>query len=675
MNTETILLLLLSLVLALVVSYFQYIYKVKKKDSLIFFLAFFRFLILFLIGVLLINPTIKSTSYQIEKPILSVVIDNSASIGFLKQEKNTQSIRSKLITNSYLDDKFDIRWYQFSDEIQILDTLTFKGKQSNIFKIADYFKKNTSDQNAPIVILTDGNSTLGEEYSNAFSSKNSVYPIVLGDTLQAADVYFSTINTNKYVLEGNQFPVELFVNYSGTKNVKSTLTIKNAKKSVVFKQQINFTPQSTTQQITAVLPSEAVGITVYTVELEPISGEKNTINNKKQFAIEVINQKTKIALISSIKHPDIGVLKKSILSNKLREVHLRTPQEIQNSTEYDLLIYYQPTTAFQQLFSHPKFEISNNWIITGKQTDYAFLNQFLKDFKIQSSNQVEEYLPSYNAQFGYFSVEENLFKNFPPLQNQFIRLNSQAQQEELLHSKVDGVDTGMPLFTLVEGKENRRAYLFGEGIWRWRLQNYKTNENFESFDLLIDQTVQYLTTNQKKKRLQVTHKQLYTTAESVEITAQFYDKNYKLDWNAILTVQVLNLETKKKIQYDMVRSEKNFKTTFENLASGNYSLTVSEKSSKNTYSSTFTVFDSDIEAHFSNANHKGLQRLAKATNGKVFYPDQIDQLINQLQNNSDKPIQKEITQSISLIEWRILLGLLVLFLAIEWLVRKYNGLL
>jgi hypothetical protein len=42
---------------------------------------------------------------------------------------------------------------------------------------------------------------------------------------------------------------------------------------------------------------------------------ENTYNNSKNFAVEVIDQKTKIALVTAINHPDVAALKRSIESN------------------------------------------------------------------------------------------------------------------------------------------------------------------------------------------------------------------------------------------------------------------------------------------------------------------------------------------------------------------------
>jgi len=68
--------------------------------------------------------------------------------------------------------------------------------------------------------------------------------------------------------------------------------------------------------------------------------------------------------------------------------------------------------------------------------------------------------------------------------------------------------------------------------------------------------------------------------------------------------------------------------------------------------------------------------LASQTQGKLHYPNQVDALINTLlENENYKAIQKEIIAKTPLIDWVWLLVLIVISLASEWFIRKYNGML
>ena len=142
MNPSAILLILLSLVIASGLSFYQYLYKAKNKSKVLLFLAFLRFLMVFGILVLLINPVITRKILEIEKTPLPIVMDNSSSIVDLKANEVALDLYQKLSANSALQEKFDIQSYQFDSEFRLLDKIDFKGKQSNLDQVAKNLKSN-----------------------------------------------------------------------------------------------------------------------------------------------------------------------------------------------------------------------------------------------------------------------------------------------------------------------------------------------------------------------------------------------------------------------------------------------------------------------------------------------------------------------------------------------------
>ena len=75
---------IVALILSLSISFLQYFYKEKyavKNTVLLFCLRSFS---IFLLLLLLFNPTINKVELQTIKPVLSVLVDNSQSILFLK---------------------------------------------------------------------------------------------------------------------------------------------------------------------------------------------------------------------------------------------------------------------------------------------------------------------------------------------------------------------------------------------------------------------------------------------------------------------------------------------------------------------------------------------------------------------------------------------------------------
>ncbi len=675
MNTNTILLLIFSVVIAAGFAYYHYIYKAKNKSNLNLFLAFLRFLALFSILLLLINPTITSNTLEIQKTPLVVTMDNSSSIPFLKSNKIAKEVYQKLVSNTDLLEKFDIQSYQFDTEFQPSKSFDFKGKQTNIDVVAQGLKTNFKNKTFPTILLTDGNQTTGNDYVYSFDTANKVYPVVLGDTTEVFDLKINQINVNQYAFYKNKFPVEAFIQYSGTQPINANFTISEGKSNLA-QQTISLSPNKRTALVQLLLPANKIGLQVFIAQISSSQQEKNKFNNSKNFAVEVIDQKTNIAIISALNHPDIGALKRSIESNVQRKVTILKPNTISELKEYNVVVFYQPNSAFKTAFEVSKFLGLNTFIITGTATDFSFLNQQQTNLQFKMGNQTEDYFAGFNSQFNLFALDNIGFESFPPLQNSFGTITSKGNVSVLLSSKIRSIDTRSPLLAFAENQGKRTAYLLGENSWKWRAQSFIEHQSFEKYDVFIDKIIQFLASTAIKKSLVVEHQPIYNSSDIIEISAQYFNKNYEFDEKARLNIAVVNTQTKAVKNYDLLKGTNSYKVNLDGLPAGKYNFAITELNSKEKYSNHFEILDFDIEKQFVNPDFQKLQQLATQTKGKVYLPNQSADLIQQLLKNEDyKTIQKNVITQNPLIDWTWLLVIIAFLLSTEWLVRKYNGLL
>ncbi|MFV8327033.1 hypothetical protein [Flavobacterium sp. ZS1P14] len=675
MTKTTILLIVLSLVVAGSLSFYQYLYKAKSKSKVSLFLAFLRFMSLFGLLLLLINPIITKNTLKTVKTPLPIIVDNSSSVSFLNAQGKTLELYKKMISNSALQDKFDIQSYQFDSEFQPSEKFDFKGTQTNVDAVAKNLKSIYKNSVFPTIIITDGNQTSGNDYVYGFDAVTKVFPLIVGDTTTFLDFKIDQLNVNKYAFYKNKFPVEAFLHYSGTKNTTADFIISQGN-SVVSKQVVSFLPSKKTILVQVLLPANKVGLQVFKATISSKEKEKNNYNNTKNFAVEVIDQKTNIAIVSAINHPDIGALKHAVETNVQRKVALIKPNDIKLIQDFNVVVLYQPTMEFKSIFDAVKLAGINTFIITGNNTDFNFLNQQQNNLLFKVSGQKEDYLAEFNAAFNLFAIDDIGFENFPPLQNPFGNITTNGNVSVLLSSKIRNIGTNAPLLSFTENQGKRTAYLLGENSWKWRLQSHIDNQSFEKFDVFIDKIIQFLASNSSRKSLVVEHERFYNSGEAIEITAQYFNKNYEFDEKARLTIAVTNTKTKQTKNYDLLKSNNSYKVNLDGLTAGTYNFSVKELNSKTSYSSYFEILDFDIEKQFVNPDVEKLMQLATQTQGKAYFPDQIDGLIKSLLDNEEyKAVQKNTVTKTPLIDWVWLLVLISIFLSIEWFVRKYNGLL
>lgn len=673
MQTTTLLYIILALLLSISIAYFQYFYKVKKNPKINILLFSLKTLSLFLLGLLLLNPTIKNQEIENVKPILSVLVDNSESTKYFKQEKNVEEILHKVKNQAKLNEKFDIKLFTFGTSLNLLDSLPFNENKTNISDAIGSVNELFKNDNGAILMLTDGNQTIGNDYEFV-NSKQPISALVIGDTIQYKDLKISQLNVNKYSYIKNKFPVETLLYYEGKEAVTSQFSIYNNGKTI-FSQKINFSPEKKSQTVIANLQATKEGQNYFTASIRKLVNEKNTKNNSKSFSVEVINEQTKVLILSSVLHPDLGALKKSIESNKQRTADIVMIDKFNNQlSNYQLVIMYQPSYQFNKIISTLKQQNSNYFIVSGANTDWNFLNQQQLGFTKKAINETENYGANYNAGFVTFLQKDIGFNQFSPLKDKYGEVLITKPHQTILFQNINGIETQQPLLTTIEQHNQKGAVLFGEGIWKWRASSFLNGNSFQDFDEFIGNLVQYLASTKKRNRLEVKSESLYTANSTIIISAFYTDSNFKFDNRASLELSITNLDTKetKKQPFSLVNNA--YQIEIENLIGGNYSYKVSVNGQSISRNGKFKITDYKIEEQFTNANYLKLEKVTNRTGGNLYFPNNIDLALDNLVNNkSFFTTQKSSIKEQNLIDWKWILFFIIGLLSVEWFIRKYYG--
>jgi len=675
MSKNDIIYIILIAIIALAIAVFQYFYKAKRTDNKRFLFAFLRFLSLFLLGVLLLNPTFKQTVITNIKPNLVVAIDNSESISYLKQETNVSEFLKEL-KKSALSDKFQIDYYSFGNTVnELSDSIQFTESQTNISTVFSSFKELYADTNSPTILLSDGNQTYGQDYIlSSLTYKQPVYPVVLGDSVVKSDIKIANIQHNKYAFLNNEFPIEITVNYVGNTVIKEELSIYSGN-TKVYSKNIELSKEKITEVLSFYLKARNIGRYKYRAVITPITNEENITNNTRDFSVEVIDERTNVLLVSDIVHPDIGAIKKAIETNKQRKVTIRGSSDVIDYNKYQLVVLYQPTVKFKKVFQQVDIFKKNHFMITGLQTDWSFLNSVSKNYKNSVVNQPQDFSGAYNVNFDLFQNEELDFSSFPPLVGFYGNVTLNNSASVLLHQQISSVLTDVPLFCFFENSNRREAVLFGEGIWKWRAQSFMNTQNFEKFDALIGKTVQYLASNNKRERLVLTIEDEFLLGEA-KLKAQYFDKNYVTDANEIISCKLINQKTKEVVDLDFLYKNNGYELDLKHLKAGEYIYRIATKKNGLTKKGVFEILDFNIESQFINPDVTKLGQLATNSKTQLYYISKYKQLFEELRNNEKYKItQRETVTRLPLVNWKYLLGILILVLGAEWFLRKYNGLI
>lgn len=631
-----------------------------------------RTFVLFLLFLLLINPTIEKNSFVNQKPALSVLVDNSESTKYFGQDTLVNSIVGDFKSNSALNDKFDVNYYSFGENFRLNDSVDFSEAQTDLYNPLKSINDINKGKNNAVVLLSDGNQTVGNDYEYTNIQK-TVYPLVVGDTLQYEDISIAQLNVNRYSFLNNQFPVETILLYDGNQQTRARFTIeKNGK--IVYSKQLTFDADNPSQTIQTNLKSEKEGVNFYTARIQYLENEKNKVNNQKNFSVEVIDKQSQVLILSSIYHPDLGALKKSIESDQQRKVTIKIIDGNLEMNDFQLVVLYQPNYQFKSIFDKIKKEKINYFLVTGAQTDWNFINSQDIGIRKNSIEQTEDYAGNFNAGYLIFAQKDIGFNELPPLRDKYGDSSIDIPHQTLLFQSISGFNSQESMLSTADQNNHKKVFLQGEGIWKWRSNTFLKYNSFEKFDEFMGNLIQYASSKKVRNRLDVDINSIYNANELIQVGAFYVDSNYEFDPRATLILAVKNKETQETKSYPFSLKSNSYQVDIEALPSGEYEYTVSVEGQTISKRGSFQISEFSVEEQFTNANTEKLQRLAEKTEGKLYYGAQGNTLANDLLNDTRYvTLQKSVVKKESIIDWRWILFLIVGLLAIEWFTRKYHG--
>lgn len=665
-----------ALIVATILAWFTY-HRYNKPWSLNRrILAVLRFVSAFLIILLLINPKTTQYSYENQLPPLNILVDRSASIRHLQQESNVANTLEKL-KKSNLEKKFKVQTYQFGDVLEPYEDSSKLVQRTNIHSALSAIQK-LNDHLGVTIVLTDGNQTYGSDY--AFfkaADKQHIFPVVFGDTTQLEDLRIDKINTNKYAFLKNKYPVEILVSYKGKNEVKSKIIIyKNNLK--IDQQNVVLSAQNNSLVHVVNIRADKIGIQHLRVELVPLEQEKNRKNNIKQVSLEVINEKSKIGIVSDFLHPDIAALKRTILSNEQRQVDILYPKNQKQAkvADYEQFVLYQPNQGSAKLLREIIKKQKPCFIITGSNTNWPLLKELKLGIEGNLSGNIENYQAVLNPNFNLYRIDQTLnFNSYPPLQDVLGEKRILESYQTILHQKIDGMELDEPLLAIYDWQQHKNAVLFGENFWQWRMQAFWETGEFSTFDAFFSKLFFLLKDNSSKSRLTVKYENYYYQNDPIKIDAIWYNEALEFDPNATLNLKLKGGKEAQVLEYNLLRKSNYYSVDLSGVAPGEYEFDLNVVGAKIRKTGKFTIIPFDVEAQFLTSNYQKLKELAIQNNGNPYVFNQIEGLVLELtESETFKTLQKETRKTVPLIDYKWLLALLAICLSMEWFMRKFIGL-
>lgn len=655
----------------------------KGMNALLFS---FRAILAFFLAFLLLGPIVKQISNLYEKPAFVIVRDNSSSIGEATDSLILLTLQQELEnTEELLESKgyeTDVHTLAKQDERTLDYTAPTSDINGALKRIANRYEgKNV----AGVILVSDGiyNAGLSPLYSNY---NFPVHTVGIGDTTVRADIALKNIAYNKIAYQGNKFPLraEVQIKNIPTSSITATL-IKRGK--VLERQTKKFSPGQLLIFDFQALADEQ-GIQKYDIQIETRPEEYNTKNNRASVFVEVVEGRKKILCIAAAPHPDIKALREVVTKNSNYEFLLHipdiNPQPVSEMSpeDIDLVIFHQSpdlrgkTTALFQSFLKSK---SSVFLILGHQTDLRQLARHNMPVQFETPpREYDEVTPIVNPALTQFSISSeaaSAFAGFPPASVHFGKMQVRTGAATLLFQRVGSITTDKPLLALVAEDSRKIGMMLGEGLWRWRLNEFDRTENTIYFDEVFGKLLQYLSTTEDKRRFRsYPVRQEFADTEPVIFESQVYNDIFEPVYGNTVEIDITH-EDGKRTNYNYVISPGNTRYQIGGLKEGVYRYRASTNLNGKTESvrGEFAVVERQAELQNLTADFDLLRKLSENTGGSFYTASNLSQLQADLrQTQATSVIHTEETYD-SMINLKWIFWLLLLLVTAEWALRKFYG--
>jgi hypothetical protein len=643
-----------------------------------------RFLSLFLIGLLLLGLVFEATHYRDEKPIFITLIDNSSSMKNFKDSstlsKNIAKYRAEL--KERYEDQFELVEWTIGSQ-QGKEKVDFTEKTSNLelgFEaiISQFYNRNVGG----VALISDGNYNVGSNPSYAAEKLNltPIFTLAVGDTTPKKDHYVKNVSANDLAYLNNDFPVEVDVEAFKLGGKSAVVSILHNGKTVAS-QNITYSNQKKTfKQLDFQLKADKVGVQSYTVVVSNIAGEYSIKNNRRNFYIEVVDARSKIILLSAAPHPDMSAFKDVLERNENYEVKsILLKDWDQNINKVDLVIWHEPGIQFDPA-QHQRLRSAGIPIlyVLGQQTDAAEISKLSIGLKSNSSSQSEELEPTFNNGFNAFELSEACKSSIdflPPLTAKFGAIKVDPSAEILLFQRIGQIKKNDPLLFFSKGEKVKNGVIFGEGIWRWRLNDFIRHQNHDVFNEFIGKIANYLMVKNQGMGLRVQLPKRMNSEEELIVTASFYNASMEPITSPKIDFVLSNEQGKQyKSQFAVAGSVYKLNQGKLNPGKYNWKATTTFNGTKYSKSGVFIVEEIQLEKLESFANHSTLKQLSKQSNGSFHPFTSYRKMLDELAKRNDiATVTYEDHTFDDLLDYLWIFALLFTLLASEWFLRRYFG--
>lgn len=646
---------------------------------------------------LLLNPFFIDRNVETSDPSINVYLDNSQSLtverGGYSGLENYRSIVDSVMSG--FDERFEIKYFLFNSAVNTGREIDGNGTVTNLQSMIDH-QIETQDETVAGLLFSDGIYTQGR--NPIFSAQNlskPLFTIPVGDTTDVLDVVISDVEFNAQSYTNTEQSFRVNINQDGFEG--ETVTVQFLKGGeLVQSEQITFSETISNHLLLFTDRHTEPGFFEYEINIPGLEGEFTLQNNREEFTVEVLDDKTRIVSLAFEIHPDVGALRRLIATDQQNELisatrlsngqsmgedvtDLETPPDlivlhglpepgdplldwIEDQNDIPVVYLMLPSTRR----NHNELNDAEFLIYSVQQLRSSTINVHLLQEREPYSHPLLE-----------FSPQE--FRRFPTLGTYRSGIQESPLADLLFTGEFQRTETGIPVI-MTQSVGSRR--LAGINAFGWHQFNRTANETVSSFySTFFTDLLSWAATSPNQQNLTIDPiKPTFTETEDIEIRASLVNERQQAETDAVIEVSVSPVDSEAGSPSDdqrfVMRHSRNgeYRVNIGNLPRGNYQITGNATKADRTIGedeSRFSVSQSMVEFVTTERDDQLLQQLALRTDGLFLDTYSAEPILQYLEENSLDQIVETVTEETRYLSnspfWFVLA---LLFLTGEWLIRR-----
>ncbi len=664
--------------------------------------------------LVLLEPVIRFTRVNTERPIVAVLLDTSRSMsipdgtGGMRRGDEAVALLNEVIVPRVARDA-EVEAFSFSDRMEPLDVRrstiqgepAFDGELTDVAAALTELRREVPEGLSAIVLATDGAANRGGSVVDAWRPLGvPVYALGVGSDVEPKDIAVREALTNRISYAGEVLPIEVTLSSAGFAGGSTTVQLSEDGASLdTATVGLSGTGEETLVRFD-VVPANA-GLHRYTIDVPAAPGELSTSNNRRVVATNTLGGKVRVLMVASRPGWDYAFLTRELGAEGNMELTAVSglagpadagaslPTTAEALLSYDLVVLIEPDWS--------DLPIGDEWLVRFvRERGGGLLVVGLPPGR-GDGGEAATVLPSVSVRPAHDATRETrlrltpegetspllrivdgryenatLWRQLPPVWTATEAWWEPGPRSTVMASTAGDEAQAVPVIMTSRTGGGSVAIFAAQGLWRWKMAG---PEDPDVLDAVVANAARWLTARGELERVTVeTDKDVYPAGESVHVSAQVYGGDYRLARNASVTVDVSRGEGTAPVQTIVLSPDGDFyRGEASGLIPGRYVYVAHGESSGESMGEAageFVVEEFSLEDAEIRRRPGLLKRLADDSGGSYVSPETLDDLPESVTlERTRKMVRSEYEVWNS--SWPLVV--LVALLSMEWILRRRKG--